>query len=168
MSNITEIEIETVVTPLQSPSFVRKRFQQTWQIVRFSIVGVLNSCIDVAAMNVLLACFPTHSVYLMLVYSSIAYMLGALNSFVCNKYWTFREKKKATAGELLRFALVNVASLFLNGSIVWSVASVLHTLIANPLLWANIAKGTAIIGTSLLSYVGMRFWVFTQGARQGN
>jgi putative flippase GtrA len=94
-------------------------------------------------------------------------MLGALNSFVCNKYWTFREKKRATAGELLRFALVNGASLFLNGSIVWSVASILHTFIANPLLWANIAKGTAIIGTSLVSYVGMRFWVFTQGARQG-
>src|SRR5229473_2405525 len=60
-----------------------------WQLVRFGIVGVLNTTIDIVTLNILLWRFPTHNANLLLVYNTIAYTLGALNSFALNKYWTF-------------------------------------------------------------------------------
>jgi len=133
-----------------------------WQIVRFGIVGVLNTTIDILTLNILLWRFPTHDANLLLFYNSIAYMLGGLNSFGCNKYWTFKHKQAITGRELLRFAIVNIIGILCNDGIIWSVASILHALVANHILWANASKGCAIIGTASISYLGMRLWVFTR------
>ncbi len=131
-----------------------------WQIIRFGIVGTLNTIIDVLALNILLWRFPTHNANLLLLYNSIAYTLGALNSFSLNKYWTFQRRQTISSGELVRFAIVNVAAILCNDSIIWMVARILHPLIASNLLWANASKLAAISGTMILSYLGMRLWVF--------
>ncbi len=132
-----------------------------WQIVRFSIVGILNTSIDILIFNILLLRFPTHSANLLLLYNSIAYTFGALNSFALNKYWTFKHKQVITGSELLRFAFVNIVGILCNDFIIWSVASILHPFVANSLLWANISKGCALVCTTTVSYFGMRLWVFT-------
>ncbi len=133
-----------------------------WQIVRFALVGALNTTIDLITLNILLWRVPTHDANLLLFYNSIAYLLGAVNSFGLNKYWTFKHKPAITGGELLRFAIVNSIGILCNDGIIWSVASILRTLIANNLLWADASKGCAIVGTALVSYAGMRLWVFTK------
>ena len=131
-----------------------------WQILRFAIVGTLNTTIDVLTLNILLWRFPTHNANLLLLYSSIAYTLGALNSFGLNKYWTFKHRQMITGGELVRFAIVNIAGFLCNDAIIWVTARILHPLIASNLLWANASKLTALCGTMILSYLGMRLWVF--------
>ena len=140
----------------------RRRITAPWQIVRFGIVGVLNTIVDIIALNILLWRFPTHDANLLLFYNSIAYMLGALNSFGFNKYWTFKHNQAVTGSEIFRFAIVNIIGILCNDGIIWSVASILHTVIANHVLWANASKGCAIIGTTSVSYLGMRLWVFSR------
>jgi len=158
-------EVQTVVEVRPSVQRVAPRPLQSWraslwQIIRFGIVGTLNTIIDLLALNILLWRFPTHSANLLLFYNSIAYTLGALNSFGLNKYWTFRRRQTITGGEVVRFAIVNVGGILCNDSIIWIVAGMLHPLIASNLLWANASKLTAIAGTMMISYLGMWLWVF--------
>jgi putative flippase GtrA len=56
------------------------------------LVGGLNTLVDLLILNGLLWLFPTTSSLTLLVYSSLAYSLGAVNSFLLNKYWTFGKK----------------------------------------------------------------------------
>lgn len=128
--------------------------------MRFSIVGVLNTTIDIVTLNILLWQFPTHSTNFLLLYNSIAYMLGALNSFGLNKYWTFKRRYAITGNELVRFAIVNVVGILCNDGLIWIVATILRPLIASNLPWANISKLIATAGTMVISYLGMRLWVF--------
>ncbi len=47
-----------------------------------------------------------------------------------------------------------------SSAILWLVSNALHLWIVNTTLWANASKVLAIFGTVLISYVGMRLWVF--------
>ncbi len=131
-----------------------------WQVVRFGIVGVCNTAIDVLVLNLLLWGFPTQNIHLLLLYNSLAFISGAFNSYIFNKYWTFRHTRLPTGSELLRFATVNGASFLCNNGILWIAAGVLHRLLTNTTLWANAAKLSAVVGTATITYLGMRLWVF--------
>jgi putative flippase GtrA len=135
------------------------------QLLRFGAVGVSNVTIDLLALNILLLRFPTRNPLLLLVYNTVAYMLGALNSFLLNKYWTFR-RSRMMMGEVLRFAVVNVAGIFCNDALIWLAARALHPLIGSTLIWANASKLSAVAGTAVITYCGMRFWVFTARQRK--
>ena len=137
-----------------------------WQLVRFGMVGILNTLIDVLTLNILLWLFPTHNANLLLIYNSLAYTLGALNSFSLNKYWTFKHKRSATRGEVVRFAIINVIGIFCNDITIWIVARILHPLISSNILWANVSKLSAIAVTFLVSYFGMRLWVFANAPQE--
>jgi len=165
LANLSEVQTPVELLPgaqdvVSLPE--RRWITPLWQIVRFGIVGVLNTTVDIIALNILLWRFPTHDANLLLFYNSIAYILGALNSFGFNKYWTFKHRQAVTGSEILRFAIVNIIGILCNDGIIWSVASIFHTLIANHILWANASKGCAIIGTASVSYLGMRLWVFSR------
>jgi len=136
-----------------------------WQFVRFGMVGILNTLIDVLTLNILLWRFPTHNANLLLIYNSLAYTLGALNSFSLNKYWTFKQKRSTTGGEIVRFAIINVTGILCNDITIWVVARILHPLISSNILWANVSKLSAIAVTFLVSYFGMRLWVFANNPR---
>jgi len=169
LPNISEVQTKVEARPGirgTVPSPAKSWSTSFWQIVRFGIVGTLNTTIDVLTLNILLWRFPTHDANSLLLYNSIAYTLGALNSFGLNKYWTFKRRQAITGGELVRFAIVNIAGFLCNDSIIWITARILHPLIASNLLWANASKLTALSGTMILSYLGMRLWVFASKSQE--
>jgi putative flippase GtrA len=143
-------------TPLQG---IRVLF---FQIVRFGMVGGLNTILDLLIFNSLLWLMPTKSTTTLLVYNSIAYLLGGVNSFLLNKYWTFRDKQKITAREVIRFAITTVFGVVCNDLFIWLISQYFHPIIADARLWANVSKIVALCGTVLISYLGMRLWVFVQ------
>src|SRR4029077_1015720 len=96
--------------------------------------------------------------------NSFAYALGAINSFVLNRYWTFHRDGRPDWREVLRFALTTLAGIACNDLILGGVNNALQTMHLNTTLWTNIAKLVAIGGTILISYLGMRLWVFVQQA----
>lgn len=130
------------------------------QLFRFAVVGGLNTVVDLLLLNGLLWFFPTTSSPMLLLYNMLAYSLGALNSFFLNKYWTFGQKQVTTRGELLRFTLTTLGGIGWSTGILWLISNTLHPLLGNPTVWANVSKGFAIVGTALISYLGMRLWVF--------
>ncbi len=137
-----------------------------WQVLRYAVVGTYNTFIDIATLNILLWRFPTHNTNLLLIYNTLAYTIGAINSFVLNKYWTFRFRRSVSSREILRFIIVMLGGFLCNESIIWAVGTILHPLIANTFLWANLSKASAAIATAGLSYIAMRRWVFADAARQ--
>lgn len=160
-------EFEPLVGAFTQEQEIKTRPFRIWiasllQFARFSVVGIINTLIDVTMLNILLLRFPTHNANQLLVYNSLAFIFGAINSFCLNKYWTFSRRNGITSGEIARFVVLSVAGILCNDIILWLSARLLHPLISNNLLWANISKGIAIIGTLTISYLGMRLWVFAK------
>src|SRR5215469_12257739 len=89
------------------------------QFVRFGLVGCLNTLLDLLALNMLLWLWPTRSAGLLLTDNSIAYSFGAVNSFLFNKYWTFRCPARARWREVRRFALTTMAGIACNNLLLW-------------------------------------------------
>ena len=135
------------------------------QMLRFGMVGCLNTLLDLLALNVLLWLWPTHNVGMLLIDNSIAYSFGAVNSFLFNKYWTFRCPGRAGWREVLRFALTTLAGVICNNLLLWLMSNLLHPVFLSAFLWANASKLIAIGGTVLISYLGMRLWVFVRPAQ---
>ena len=136
------------------------RFHMLKQILRFALTGGLNTLVDLLILNGLLWLFPTSSSGVLLAYNSLAYSIGAINSFLLNKYWTFGQKQRTTRAELVRFALITLCGIAWSSLILWLASRALHPFLFNTALWANASKVVAIGGTALISYLGMRLWVF--------
>ena len=169
MAKVSEMQHSVELLP-NVQVFSRKpaKSGSLWQMVRFGMVGVLNTLVDVVVLNFLLWYFPTRNANFLLIYNSIAYTIGAVNSFGLNKYWTFQHKQRVDGGELTRFALINVVGICCNDGILWLMAGLLHPSIGSSLLWANASKLAAVVGTAIVSYLGMRLWVFASvGQGQG-
>ncbi len=132
------------------------------QFLSFCLVGGLNTTIDLLVLNGLLWVWPTQNTALMLAYNSLAYAAGATNSFFWNKYWTFRSLQRTTHRELLRFVLTTLCGLVINNVLLWIASEVLHPTMINATLWANASKALAIGGTFMISFLGMRLWVFVR------
>ena len=136
-----------------------------WQFFRYCLVGGANTVIDLLTFNVLLWCFPTNNVLVLVGCNSVAYASGAVSSFFLIKYWTFRHKQGMTRRELVRFAISLSLEILYSNGLVWLAGKALQPLIANATLWANASKIVAIVVGAVISYLFMRFWIFASGSQ---
>ncbi len=134
------------------------------QIVRYCLVGGLNTIVDIGILNILLWRFSTHNVQFLTIYNAIAYSGGAISSFFLNKYWTFGRTHKPTAKEVVRFVISLVLEILYSSALVWLAGRALQPFIPNPTVWGNASKLVAVVGGAILSYLLMRFWIFANRA----
>ncbi len=149
----------------KSPSITHQRqfkLALVFQFFRFGFVGGINTFIDILAFNMLVWMFPTSYNFTLVFYNSLAYFVGAVNSFCWNKLWTFKQRSSATNDQLVRFALVTSLGIICNDIFLWLATTILTSLSLNGFLWVNVAKVSAIAGSVAVSYLGMRFGVFTK------
>lgn len=117
------------------------------QMLRFNLVGVLNTLVDFSLFFLLNAMGMPY-----LPAQACSYSCGIANSYFFNKYWTF-EVNSTSAAEVARFAAINLAALALSLLLVYLFHSLLHF----SLLPTKIA---ATLLTMLVSFCGARLWVF--------
>jgi putative flippase GtrA len=117
------------------------------EFVKFVLVGLLNTAVDVAIFF-LLTWFGIQYVTAQIV----SYSCGAGNSYLLNKFWTFRTSGLSYA-EIMRFTTVNLVSLGI--SIV--VLSLLHETAGMELA---AAKGVATVSALAANFLGNKLWVF--------
>jgi putative flippase GtrA/GT2 family glycosyltransferase len=140
---------------------------QLWKkIVRFVLVGVSNTFVDIATFNLALILWPTTSRLVLLVYNTVAILAGALNSFFWNKYWTFRKTHEVTSKEIVQFALLAGMTLLLNNMFMAILTQLFPRYALSAGLPATLIKCTATGGTMFLSFVGMNFVVFKEQYHQ--
>jgi putative flippase GtrA len=136
-----------------------------FQVVRYCLVGGVNTLVSVLILNALLWRFPTHNAPLLVVENSVAYAGGAVSSFFLNKYWTFRRRQRPTCREAGRFLLSVALELVASNGLLWLAGMALSPVLANVTVWGNAAKLLAVAANAVLSYLLMRFWIFPGGPR---
>ncbi|MDD4312473.1 MAG: GtrA family protein [Eubacteriales bacterium] len=139
-----------------------------WQMVKFAIVGVLNTLVDFAV-------FQSLNLTLGWVYAAqvLGYSAGVINSYLWNSNWTFREQRTRSFREIALFLVVNFASLGVSLGMIWlcrEVFGITNAWVASwmPHALAGFIKGDTVcklIATAfaiVVNYVGNRVFVFNQ------
>ncbi len=142
---------------------VKKTF---WQLVKFAIVGVLNTLVDFAV-------FQTLNLLLGWVYVAqiFGYTCGIVNSYLWNSNWTFREQRTRSLREMLLFLVVNIVSLGVSLGVIWLCREVfgvtnewaatwMPDLLSGFVKGDTIAKLIATCVAIVVNFVGNRLFVF--------
>lgn len=135
------------------------------KILRFSLVGIVNTIVDIAALNLLLWIFPTNDILRILTYNSAACIVAACNSFLWNKYWMFKYRGPVTAQLVLRFAGVSIVSMLGNNSILWLFIQLLPSTLTGAGLGATLLKVAVGASMMALSFIGQWTLVFVSNKR---
>jgi len=120
-------------------------------IIRFGCVGCLNTMFDFGVFSLLNSFFGLNYV----ISQIISYCSGTLNSYLCNKFWTFNDTKtnKKTRKEIIQFIVVNSASLCVS---LIGLSILMKDNSLNPFF----SKIIAMVLAQVVNFLGYRFWVF--------
>ena len=136
------------------------------QVIRFAIVGVLNTLVDFAV-------FQTLNLTLGWVYAAqvLGYTFGIINSYLWNSNWTFREQRTRSLREIVLFVAVNLVSLGVSLGVIWLcrevfgitnewVAGWMPKFLAGFLKGDTVCKLIATVVAIAVNYLGNRLFVF--------
>jgi putative flippase GtrA len=84
--------------------------------------------------------------------NAVAYLGGMVNSFILNKTWTFRVKEYSS-GQVWRFFTLNVAGLALGTALMLLLVDGMGG--QYLIVWS-----VTIICTTVLNYLGNKYWTF--------
>jgi putative flippase GtrA len=131
---------------------LKELLKKARQVLSFSLVGVMNTLVDMAVFALLHGAFSMDPA----LSQGISYSCGVLNSYIMNRVFTFRVKKKAGVLEAVRFVAVNLVSLGLSVGVLYLVEN--YTSIN---IYA--AKAGITLLTMVVNYLGFKLFVFKSG-----
>lgn len=120
------------------------------QILKFNLVGVLNTLVDFGLFTLL---YFLGNDYLAAQF--VSYIGGTANSYVFNKYWTFEHRggNPVNKKEMIRFLAINACSLGTSLLLLY----LFHDILSLPVLFSKVlATGMTLI----LNFAGYKLWVF--------
>lgn len=131
--------------PLLRPVWLR-------QMIKFSMVGAFNTCLDIGIYYILTRFF----LFYYLLAKTLSFSVGVVSSFILNRRFTFRNREPAKTKQFARFWVVALGGLGLNALIVYLLVDKAH--------WFDL---TAVIGAVFIvffwNFLLSRFWVFRTG-----
>lgn len=145
----------------------RRRQPAGWsRFSRFLMVGALNAFVDLGILNLLLHLHPTHTAWLLTLYNTGAVLGAVLNSYLWNRWWTFRDTARGGKREFLSYLIQAAFNVVINDAVLTAADAWLLSLHTLPVLWAdNAAKGLAMFTSSSVTYLCLRLWVFRRPRR---
>ncbi|NEU27773.1 GtrA family protein [Paenibacillus ottowii] len=129
---------------------MKSRIAQLLPMIRFGIVGLVNTGVDyIIFMLLAWAGVPV------VVAQIISYSCGTANSYILNSRWTFSKQQanNTNKGQLLKFIVINLIVLGITSLLL----QVLHTETELPLA---LSKLIATAAGMIINYIGSRYWVF--------
>lgn len=122
------------------------------QFLRFGLVGVGNTLVDFAILNLLVALFDSPAGFVLLGCNAVAFLGASVNSYLCNRRWTFARLHHASMEEFGCFLLIALVGLLINSSLLWLLTSGAPL----SLLHLNLSKGGATIASLGWNFIGYR------------
>lgn len=135
------------------------------QFSKFVVIGFMNTAIDFGVLNLLMWQTGIYRGKWIILLNAIAFAVAVINSYLWNKYWTFRAKEADEPGEIAKefsqFIMVTLIGLAINTSIVFGVTTFITPFFGLSLeLWANLAKAAATGFSLIWNFIGYKFIVF--------
>ena len=165
LQSFGSIGISVILFILTLAGFLVLDFFSRWlsllrQITKFVIVGGLNTFLDFAVLNFLIASTGIAVGLGFNFFKGISFLVAVTNSYFWNKYWTFESGTKKEL-EFVQFLVVSAIGLFINVG----VASFVVNSIGAPggvsdALWANIGALIAVAASLVWNFLGYKFIVF--------
>lgn len=132
--------------------FLPERFQQiAHEIVKFGLVGVLNTLINLAVFNALLVTVDNVG---RVKANFVATAVATVFAYLMSRYWTFKHRpsEHSTSREFLLFIVFNAIGLGIESALIGGTVYILGT---STIVAVNIAK---ILGLGLGTI--FRFWAY--------
>jgi putative flippase GtrA len=131
------------------------------QFSKFVVVGFINTAIDFGVLNLLMFATGIREGAILFVLNAISFSVATTNSYLWNKYWTFRDKDSAKVVEIGQFLVVSIIGALINSGIVFAISTFVDPMFGlSQAVWVNAAKVVAT-GISLIwNFLGYKFIVF--------
>ncbi len=129
------------------------------EIVLFVLVGLLNTAIDFAILNLLILLTHHNSGMWLIGFTCAGFLAAVINSYVLNGRLTFRGQTSDSSHHFLRFVAVNAGGLVINSTIVWSLVQISgHRFPVVVII--NVGKALAVFCSLTWNYIATKRWVF--------
>lgn len=133
-------------TPPQ-PNASRTEGSRLGEFIRFGLVGVLNTGIDLGSFTLLYRLAGLEP----LLANTIAFLIAVTNSYWLNRRWTFRQQEVKGPLAYGRFVLLNIGGLILGS---------LAILLLGRFMALELAKIIASLVTLIWNYLSSRYFIF--------
>jgi len=136
------------------------------QVVRFAIVGLMNTGIDLAVLNALIAISHRgRSGSMYSIFKAISFLVAVVNSYFMNSKWTFRQSV-LESNRFPWFLLVSVAGLVINVGASSSVASLMRPVMGLESFWPSIAAVAGAACRLAFNFGDIDTWSFLRALRR--
>ena len=131
------------------------------QFARFLVTGFLNTSIDFGILNIMSMKLGIYAGLRIIGINPFSFLIAAANSFFWNKYWTFSQKGKIQAKEIIEFFLVVGLGVVLNTGIIILITKIIPPFsVLNEGRLLNLAKAGATAVTLVWNFLGLKIFVF--------
>jgi putative flippase GtrA len=133
-----------------------------YQFAKFIIVGSLNFLIDMGILNFLIFYTGISAGLPQSAFKGFSFIVAVLNSYLWNKFWTFRRSKShGVRKEFIQFLIVSIIGFLLNLGIDFVFVNMIHPFGALPAKsWAQFSAMIAAIVALFWNFIGYKFIVF--------
>ncbi len=135
-------------------AFLLKHKKNLGHFFKFQVVGIINFFVDFGILSLLNLVLGMPIV----LSNIISYSCGVVNSFLLNRYWTFKIKRKFLSAHFVKFIFVNLISLGVNTLAMYILAD----LYLFPNIWAKLIA-TAFSFT--VNFAGNKLLVFADDSK---
>lgn len=155
---------------------ISKKIAVIYEVAKFVLVGGLNTLVDwgilsfiiftaknsgISTNKILFEVFSITIIYYT-IFKAISFIVATTNSYIWNKFWTFKRKATERVGkEFLQFLIVSIIGFLINVGIASFVFKFISPVAGfNDDQWALIAAAIATVVSLTWNFIGYKFIVF--------
>jgi len=118
--------------------------------IKFFISGIISASIDFGILFILVHFYSFN----VIIANTISFSFAVINSFLFNKFWTFRNKDKNYSKQFFKFLIVSIIGLILNNLFLF--------IIIKFGVWYLFAKVIVTFIVLFWNFFINKFWTFNE------
>lgn len=141
-----------------------------YQFAKFVLVGGLNFLIDMGVLNFLVFATGVSTGFVQSGFKALSFFTALVNSYIWNKFWTFKRKSTESVGkEFLQFVVVSAIGFGINVGVDYVFVNMVEPFGGlEPKTWAQFAAMMAAVAALFWNFIGYKFIVFDQKKNEQN
>ena len=143
-------------------SLIGKKVPVVFQAGKFVTVGISNTLIDWGVLNLQILLTGITAGLFYPVFKGVSFLIAIINSFLWNKFWTFKKgETEKTGAEFLQFLIVSGIGLGINVGIASLAVNIIGPQAGiSPKIWATVGALVATMFSMVWNFLGYKFIVF--------